>query len=202
MMRSNRFIVLICLVLLGGCAAAEWAGRGGGAADPGGAAAAIVDSVVPVEEALDRFRVDLSAVQGFEGGYDSPEALVREVLDRLAAEDTIAFEPLAVNRAEFAWLVYPESPMSRPPYELPPALTWFRLQQENRIGVLRMLRDLGGREFESFALRCPRAAVMEGENRLLSGCTVRAGEGEERRLFGTLVERDGRWKVLSFANDF
>ena len=201
MNRLIYFGVPICLALFAGCDAADLEGRDGREAVA--AAPAVVDSVIPVAEALERFRADLAAApDDFEGGHDSPEALVRAVLDRLAAGDTTGFEPLAVDRAEFAWLVYPESPMSKLPYELPPALMWFRLQQENRIGVLRMLRELGGREYGSFALRCPQEAVTEGANRVLGGCTVRLGEGEERRLFGALVERGGRWKVLSFANDF
>lgn len=194
---------VIVLGFLAGCGPTDLEGGSQSGQPAEIPATAVVDSALPIDVMLERFRADLpEETTAFEAGHESPEALVREMLDLLTTADTTGFERLAINRGEFAWLVYPASPMSRPPYELPPALMWFRAQQENRIGVLRMLRDLGDREYPSFALRCPAEPASEGDNRMLGGCTVRLGEDEERRLFGTLVERDGRWKVLSFANDF
>lgn len=202
-MQRTIIAAAVSLGLLAGCGPADLEG-GGQDGQPGEVSAtAVVDSALPMDVMLERFRADLpEETTTLEGGHESPEALVREMLDLLARADTAGFERLAINRGEFAWLVYPASPMSKPPYELPPALMWFRAQQENRIGVLRMLRDLGEREYPSFVLRCPAEPASEGDNRMLGGCTVRLGDDEERRLFGTLVERDGRWKVLSFANDF
>lgn len=203
----NRTLLgaIVALALLAGCGPTDLEGGSQAGQQTHPPVTTVVDSAFPVDVMLERFRADLPGeTTALDGGFETPDALVREMLDLLAAADTAGFERLAINRGEFAWLVYPASPMSRPPYELPPALMWFRAQQENRIGVLRMLRELGEREYPFFALRCPAEPASEGDNRMLGGCTVLLDEdgNEERRLFGTLVERDGRWKVLSFANDF
>ena len=166
------------------------------------AAPQVVDSIVPIPVALERFRADIPvAPDSLRNGASSPEALVGEVLSRVEASDTLGLERLAVDRAEFAYLYYESSPLSRPPYELPPAVMWFRQQQENRIGALRLLRELGGRPLGAWVLVCEEAPVAQGENRVWSGCRVRLGS-RELRLFGAILERDGRFKVLSYGNDF
>ena len=85
--------------------------------------------------------------------------------------------------------------------ELPPELAWFRLDQENRIAMRRVLRELSGSDLRGAELHCPQPATLQGQNRIHAGCVVRLPVGE-MRLFGSLVERDGVVKVLSWANDF
>ena len=165
----------------------------------------VVDSVVPIPEALDRFRADVEKPAGLHGPA-SLDTLLREMIAALRQSDTLAFERLAVNRAEWAWLYYPTTAISKPPYELPPALAWFQLREANRKGVFRALREFGGRtlQFEGYA--CPAEATTEGENRIWSGCTVTLGRDGEApvtlRLFSAILERDGHFAFLSYANDF
>ena len=99
------------------------------------------------------------------------------------------------------------APIARPPYELPPALAWFQLQEGNRKGVFRALRELGGHALELHGYRCPPDAPrVEGENRIWAGCTLEIsrepGERMTLRLFDSILERNGRFAFLSFANDF
>ncbi len=166
----------------------------------------VVDSVLPMDVALDRFRADLAEPDRLRSGADTRDALVQGVIDALAANDTAAFERLAVDRAEWAWLYFPTSTVARPPYELPPALAWFQLQERNRRGVLRALRELGGHEIDSRGYACDPEPTEEGANLLWTGCTVTlsrdGGEPVTIRLFGAILERDGRFAVLSFTNDF
>src|SRR5690606_30373018 len=180
----------------GGEPASAWLPDGG---------AGVVDSIVPIAVALERFREGLEEPGRLRSGIRSRDALVERLLVVLAAADTAAFEELAVDRAEYAWLYYPESPISRPPYELPPALAWFRLQQGNRVGALRALRELGGRPLDHGGYRCAEEPAVEGRNRIWVGCAVEIGrDGEPAapiRLFGSILERDGRFAILSFAND-
>jgi hypothetical protein len=128
------------------------------------------------------------------------------VPDRCAHHgDTLALEP-GCNRAEYAWLYYPTTLISRPPYELPPALAWFQLQETNRKGALRLLRAFGGRRLELRDHSCAAAPAVEGENRIWTGCTITlaadGGEPTSQRLFAAILERDGRFIFLSFHNDF
>jgi hypothetical protein len=167
---------------------------------------ATVDSVLPMEVMLARFREGLSEPAVLEHGAITRNALVDGIMTALQASDTAAFEALAVDRAEFAWLYFPSASIARPPYELPPGLAWFRLQEGNRKGVFRALRELEGRPLALYGHRCEPEPVVEGQNRIWVGCAVHlaraSGQPVSLRLFESILERDGRFAVLSFANDF
>ena len=159
-----------------------------------------------MDVALDRFRADLEEPARLKSGADSRDGLVRGVIDALAANDTSAFETLAVDRAEWAWLYFPTNVLSKPPYELPPALAWFQLQETNRKGALRALRELGGHELDYRGYTCGPEPSVEADNRVWTGCLVTVGRDGDApiplKLFGAILERDGRFAVLSYDNDF
>lgn len=164
----------------------------------------VVDSTVPIGSALVRFQKESGAApEALTGGRESAESLLRELDRLLVTNDTSGFEHIALTRAEFAHLYYETSPVAQAPYELPPELMWFQLQQENRNGVFRLLREFGGRGLGEAALHCSSPATRQGENSIWAGCRVRmAADGAGVRLFGSLIERDGVFKILSYANDF
>lgn len=184
----------------------------GGSAPPDQLASAdpavthVTDSVIRMDEALARFRADLTEPIALSGGADTRDELVSEIVQALQTQDTVAFEELAVNRAEWAWLYFPTNVLSKPPYELPPSLAWFQLQEANRKGVLRALRELGGHELEYRGYACAPEPTVEGENRLWTDCTVTVGRDAAApvalKLFGAILERGGRFAVLSYDNDF
>ena len=201
-MRTGRILLLAAVAAAGGCGAERLEGRAvGGTAEAPAEVLAVVDSVLPIERALEDFRGDVRPTDGLRGGAPSASDLLREILARVAAGDTASLERLTLDRAEFAYLYYPDAPIARPPYELPPSLAWFRMQQENRTALLRLLRELGGEPLGDAELLCASPPVEQGANRLHGGCLVRAG-GRDLRLFGSLIERDGVFKVLSWANDY
>jgi len=171
---------------------------------PHAAAAAYVDSALPIQELLRRFRADLAAAPaGLTNGAPSRDALVARFVAALEHADTIALEGLAIDRAEFAYLYYPDSPLSRPPYELAPGLMWFQLQGNSRKGALSALRLRGGRPLGVIGYRCDEPAQTQGENRVWSRCEVRHRWGDttlSERLFGGIIERGGRYKLLGYAN--
>ncbi|MBV9772421.1 MAG: hypothetical protein JO040_00630 [Gemmatimonadetes bacterium] len=202
-------LALSCVVL------AACGGRDGSAAEHDAAAAsrpttsqpAVVDSALPVQELLRRFRADLPTTPTELAGVASRDSLVARYVGALQANDTSALEPLVLDRAEFAYLYYPTTPQSKPPYELPPALMWFQLQSSNRKGVFRAFRELGGKPLHYAGYRCDEKPEVQGENRIWNGCLVRIrpegqGKVEEARLFGGIIERAGRFKFVSYANAF
>ena len=170
------------------------------------APAQVVDSVFPMDVMLARFRAELTEPSSLGRGADSRDALVEAVVQALQAADTTAFEGLAVDMAEWAWLYYPTSVQALPPYELPPGMAWLQLQENNRRGALRALERLGGHELAYGGYACDPEPTLEGDNKLWIGCLVNLGvDGAEpapTRLFSAILERDGRFAVLSFANDF
>ena len=108
--------------------------------------------------------------------------------------------------AEWSWLYYPYDKLSKPPYELPPGMAWLQLQETNRKGVLRALRELGGHEIDFRGYTCDPEPEVEGDNRIWTGCRITlARDGTDPvtlPLFGAILERDGRFKILSYKNDF
>lgn len=169
-------------------------------------AGGVIDSALPVPELLARFRATVSDTPAtLGGGETTPERLTRALLAAVAARDTVAVRALTVNRAEFAWLYYPESRYTHPPYELSPDLVWLTTSAASEKGAGRLLERYGGRALRFVAVACLERAEQEGPNSVLRGCRVRFAPGDsaprELRLFGALLHRDGRYKFLSFAND-
>ncbi len=163
-----------------------------------------VDSALPMDEALRRFRADLgTAPAALSPAFRSREALVRTLVDVVERSDTVGFVPLVLTRAEFAYMYYPANPLSRPPYALPPALMWFRLQESNRRAAFALMRARGG-SLGYLGHECAHSE-RQGANTIWSDCEVRrrTPDGAERseRLFGTIIERDGRFKFLGLNND-
>ena len=166
----------------------------------------IVYSILPIEEEVRRFRavVGGTAISALAGGAPSPDSLVARFAAAVSARDTIALRALAVSPREFIDLVYPSSPYTKPPYRQSPGLLWSQIQLPSGTGFIRLLERLGGKPLHVDALSCPGRPEFQGENLLHASCTVRYASGDaplrEGRLFGTILERHGRFKFVSFAN--
>jgi hypothetical protein len=161
-----------------------------------------VDSALPVEEALRRFRTGLSDPGRLRGGAPSLPELVGRFLTLLEHRDSAGLAALAIDLREFAYLYYPTSIQSRPPNDLPPGLVWTMLQGQSREGLFHALQELGGRPLRYLDHTCqPRT---EGVNTIWGYCTVRVigspADTLEGSLFGLVIERDGTFKFVSYAN--
>ena len=123
----------------------------------------------------------------------------------LSARDTAALARLALTREEFAFLYYPTAPQSLPPYDVPPGLMWFLLEGSSHKGLAHALEERDGRPARYAGYVCENEASVEGENRVWGRCMVRlvqpTGDTTVQRLFGPIIERGGRFKLVSFANE-
>jgi hypothetical protein len=165
----------------------------------------VVDSAVPMNVALARFRADLGAPPvGLGGGRSSREELLGGIVHALRTRDTAFFESIAMNRAEFAYLYYPTSSLARRPYELPPALAWMQIQATNRKSVIRSLGAFGGKDLCFLGYHCAPDPTLQGANRIWHDCLIVVRTGTDTlgaRLIGGILERGGEFKVLSYATD-
>jgi hypothetical protein len=131
---------------------------------------------------------------------------VRLFVDRLAAADTAGLGALTMSRAEFAWLYYPTAPEAHPPYDLAPGLMWFVLEGNSAKGLRRALEEYGGKPLGYVGYRCEGEPRVHGANRIHPLCIVRrlaepgGTDTLEIRLFGPVLEREGRFKFVSLAN--
>ncbi|HEU4830278.1 MAG TPA: hypothetical protein VFT04_13885 [Gemmatimonadales bacterium] len=187
-------------------AAATACERAGGAAPPQASAASHVDTVHAPEVALHRFREGLAEpAVPLSGGATDIETLAARWVDAVEAHDTTTIRQLVLDRAEFAWVYYPASAFSRRPLYQPPGLFWFRLQANSEKGITRVLRRLGGSDMAYRGVECTRPPRVEGENRIWEYCAVRRADAGTIRsdiLFGGILERAGRFKFISYGNQF
>jgi hypothetical protein len=164
----------------------------------------VIDSIIPREEALRRFRTNLPPVDALEGGRGSRDSLVAAYLVALGARDTATLAAMAVSRAEFGYLYYPTTPQGRPPYDLAPELMWFLLHQRSDRGLRKALEIYGGQDLTLLGYDCGPGESVEGENTVWGPCQVRfrraEGDTVSRRLFNQIIARGGRFKFLSYGN--
>ncbi len=221
--RRSRLVTLASLALaaaLAACTAQDAAEWTAGERDPqreettsastaasagAGRQPVYVDSILPVEVLLDRFRADIPQVDSLSNASGSREALVRRFVNALAVSDSADLIAMAMSPAEFAWLYYPESEFTRPPYELGAEHVYMLIDQNSRKGLTRMLRRSVGVGLEYAGHDCEPDPRVRENDRLWEGCTVRLrnqnGSVDTLRLFGAIWERDGRWKLVSYANE-
>jgi hypothetical protein len=166
----------------------------------------IVDSIFPPEEELRRFRqaVDGTPVTAFSGGSPSREALVRRFVAAVASADTNDLRAMVIKAREFADLYYPTSLVSKRPYYQSPSLAWRLIQDPSLDGLSRLLARKGGKPMRYVSHKCDPKIAHEGKNTRYVGClvTVREGSGPPvtRLYFGSIIERDGQFKFLSYNN--
>jgi hypothetical protein len=156
--------------------------------DSGGFVQGVVDSTFTPEESMRRFREGLEEPRGLEGGAGSREALVRGFVGALERQDTTALIRMHITRPEFAWLYFPhtESP------GLDPKIAWLLLRLESEKGLTRLMQ----RPIPRGDLQCEEEPRTQGPNRLWERCRLGT-----RQLFGTIVEREGRFKFVSYKTD-
>ena len=137
--------------------------------------------------------------------FASPDALSRAVLTALADGDTERLASLALSELEFRTVVWPELPASRPERGLPFDYVWGDLHQKSTNARRRLVARHGGRRYTLAAVefrgettpyetyRVHREAILD----LLDE------EGNELTLplFGSILERDGQFKLFSFVVD-
>ena len=113
---------------------------------------------------------------------------------------------MAIHAREFADLYYVDSPYSRAPYRQSPALAWRMIQNPSSAGLTQMLTRFGGRKLEYISHKCDPTVEHEGSTTRYAGCLVIAREPDgttvTRRYFGSIMERGGQFKFLSYSNQY
>ena len=127
------------------------------------------------------------------------------MLSAVEQRDTAGLRGLALSEEEFREHVWPELPAARPERNLPFSYVWGDLRQKSDESLGRMLASHGGRKYVLISVR------NTGETTRYPSYTVsretalmvrdETGAQMELRLFGSIIQKDGGWKVFSYVVD-
>ena len=168
----------------------------------------IVDSVLPVEEELRRFRAAIGGtpVTALTNGSPSRRALAQRFVDAVAKNDTNDIRAMTITAREFADLVYPTSPFTHPPYRQPPGLVWTQITRPSESGLKRLIARRGLQAFRFESVTCKNKPDQQGQNTLWQDCSLHlvnpAHETVTERWFGSIIERGGTFKLVSLTNQY
>jgi len=137
--------------------------------------------------------------------HESPEALTRAVLIAMERKDTNALNALALSEQEFRAHVWPELPASRPERNLPFSYVWGDLHQKSEARLAQTLALHGGAKYSLTAVRFRGETTVYPSYRVHreSEIAVRDPQNREQnvRLFGSVIEKAGRFKVFSYVTE-
>jgi len=137
--------------------------------------------------------------------FGSAELAARAVLDGMAARNADALLDLAVDEHEFRQVVWPELPASRPVTGLPVEYAWGRLRLTSRSRLSMTLAEHGGHHYELVAVKfrgeTTRHQTFSVHRQTELVVRDASGATQTVRLFGSLLERDGQWKIFSYVVD-
>ena len=136
--------------------------------------------------------------------FNSKDAVVEAALRALSARDRATLASLALSETEFRKYIWPALPASDPKVGMPLDYVWADTSQKNENYLAQLLAEHGGRDYRLIAVTFGgettdyRAFRVHRETTL----DVRGPAGPATvRLFGSLVESGGRWKIYSFVVD-
>ena len=126
------------------------------------------------------------------------------VFDALAREDRAALEALALSETEFRDHVWPQLPAARPERNLPFSYVWGDLRQKSAGALSNTLGRVGGQRFDlvgvTFSGQTDYDTFTVHREAMFR---VRASTRDQNdlRVIGSMIEKDGAWKVFSYVVD-
>jgi len=139
-----------------------------------------------------------------EPSFPTRDAVVETFLKALAARDVPALQSLAVGETEFRKYIWPSLPASAEQVGMPDDYVWRDTAMRNAGFLAQLLSDHGGFEYRLVAVSFAGDTTDYGPFRVhrKTSLDVRGPAGAETlRLFGSMVESGGRWKIYSFVVD-
>lgn len=138
------------------------------------------------------------------GGARSPEALARLLLEALQVGDEHALHALRLTRAEFATILWPEIPESRPVTHITVEDGWEMSIAQSVAGVSRAVGSYGWHRLELVRLESSEAVAYRNFSllrRVVLVCTDGSTGADVRLEFApSFLERHGRYKVVTFRD--
>jgi hypothetical protein len=140
-----------------------------------------------------------------ENTFESPEAVTRAVLAALESKDYETLRSYAVSEEEFRLIVWPELPSSRPERNLPRHYVWTELNQKSTNRLRALVASRGGQHYElrqvGFKGETTRYETFRVHRDSIMVIQSEQGRVATVQFFGSMIERDGRYKLFSYNVD-
>ncbi len=137
--------------------------------------------------------------------FDSPEEAARQALELVAAGDAERLSRLALSETDFREAVYPRLPASRPERNTSAEFLWGMLHQRSRHALAFTLDRHRGQRYELIAVDFVGETTDYGPFQVHreTVLTVETPDGERGtlRIFGSMLEQDGRYQIFSYVTD-
>lgn len=137
--------------------------------------------------------------------FATPEALAQSVLGALAASDKTKLQSLALSESEFRTLVWPELPTSRPERGVPFEYAWGQMKQRSDGSLSNTFQRYAGKRLTFVRVGATGESTQYKTFLVMRDSEIVATDESGRdlvvRLFGSMMVKDGRYKVFSFVVD-
>ena len=125
------------------------------------------------------------------------------MLSGFERRDVNGLRTLAVSEQEFRDHIWPELPSARPERNLPFSYVWGDLHQKSEAALSGTLASRGGQHYQLIAVRF-LGGTTQYKTYLVhrqTALTVKDPSGNEQqvRLFGSVLEKQGEFKVFSYV---
>lgn len=134
----------------------------------------------------------------------SVEDLANRVLAGIYANDEQMLNACRITKAEFCQHVFPELPSSTLP-NVSCDFTWDQATLKSLAGFQELLKKHAGKKYHLLAISYSGGIDTYRTYKVYNKPVVRVvdenGQEQDLRLFGSILEMDGRYKLFSFVID-
>jgi len=140
-----------------------------------------------------------------ENGQPSLRALAELALQAAEAGDALALNSLRVTEREYKELFFPEFPEAGPGHNIPCDFHWYHLNVRSLKGVQDVIDEHAGRKYELLDVIATQGVesfkTFKAHKKVELKVRLSADGAEVQiRLFGSVMERAGEFKILSFPS--
>lgn len=136
-------------------------------------------------------------------GAPSLDALSRQFVAAVSARDTAAMHRLRVTARQHNELLWPELPASR--LNMPVGFAWFNVNSRSVTGAAHVADRYGGSAYHVVRTDCRKGDTAYETFTVHGDCWVALrlenGQRLDAKLFGSVVEMDGRYKIVGIIVD-
>lgn len=136
--------------------------------------------------------------------YADRDDAVRAFLRHLEADNQDALAAAAVTESEFLKSIWPALPASRPEVGMPAERAWTEQAFKNQAHLAQLISEHGRRRYELIRTTFSAPPTEYSGFTIHPETHLEVRDGSKTvtlRLFGSMIESGGRWKIYSFVVD-